>query len=112
MATKKAARKSTKTGSKKVAKRGVKGPLHPNQVDEPIIIKGGSLVIEMDKNFRSPHTPSHPRKKGHKHPDATRITYVVLLDRSGNEKDRMTATDRYDQVMVCYENPVNGCGCI
>ena len=103
----KSAAKSSKTTRAKPKK-----PFHTTQVDDPIIIKpGGSLVIEMDKNFRDAHTPSKPNKKGHKHPDATRITEVAILNKNGTAVKRFTVTDKDAQVQICYLNPANGCDC-
>jgi hypothetical protein len=87
-------------------------PFHPKQVDDPIIVKpGGSLLIEMDVNFRDPHDPKPGKKKGHKHPNATQITYVLIKDKHDKLKTKIEITDKDDQVVICYKNSVNGCDC-
>lgn len=111
MPTKKATPKSSKRSSTKIEIRKTQ-PLHPQQVDDPIIIKrGSSLLLEMDKNFRDPHSPTNPNKKGNKHPDATKITFVLIKDKNNKLKTKLEITDKDDYVVICYENPANGCRC-
>ena len=111
MATKKkvtpGSKARTKSGTKKIARQ------RPFQTDDPIIIKpGGSLLIEIDKHFSQTHTPSNPKKKGHKHPDATRITQVVVFKGNGAVLNRFTVSNANADafVQVCYDTP-NGCDC-
>jgi hypothetical protein len=110
MATKRrAVKSSSKARAREQSTSRVK---HRTQTDDPIIIKpGNSLVIEIDKNFRDAHNPGNPKKKGHKHPDATRVTWVRIFDEDGALLHEYEVTDETAYVQVCYENPVNGCEC-
>ena len=104
MATKK------KPAKKKAAKKATTDK-QMFQTDDPIIIKpGGSLLLECDKRFNKSHTPSSPKSKGHKHPNATHLVEIVILDKDGNAIDSIPITDPEYGVAICYYT-LNGCDC-
>ena len=110
MATKKKAAGKQKAASKKAQGNTIKAPASPFQTDDPIIVKpGGSLTIEWDKAFDEVYDPGG-KKEGKKHKIATRLRQVVILDKAGKVKQRVSITDAEDQVMICYDTP-NGCEC-
>ncbi len=65
----------------------------------------------MDVNFSGTYDPKPGKKKGHKHPNATEISYVLIRDKNEKLKTKIVITDKDDQVVICYKNPANGCDC-
>lgn len=101
MATKKASKtKSAKGSSQKGGKT--------EQVDDPIIIKGGSVSVQFDGNTKFKKDNSNPKNKfDHKDPDR-QLTRLVVLRRNSTTgtydpiPGGRIPLQREDRIVVCY----------
>ena len=96
MATQKTRTKSSPSSSKKREK---------TQVDDPIIIKGGSVSVQFEDDTKFRKDSGHNKNK-FDHRDVSReLTQLVVLRRDANgiyREYRRVALEKTDNIVICY----------
>lgn len=113
MATKKPAKKSyassaSKSRSAKGSSRPAKkaGKTRPRRVEDPIIVGGGSFLLDFDRTFRvgnHPNRPAERNRSSHRTYPNNRVTEIIFLTSvDGVATRRIPIEDGETAVAICY----------